>query len=176
MALTEQQEALLLCGVGKQVILEDNDVEASRSPQNMVFHYCDPIGIRASYAGCLHTMDAVFDDRGHLRPDCQLAINAGTCNAMRLRKDELRANKALYYVPYFRLQEVRAEQLAAMPPTGRFGGPKRADRKFVPTEVKLITEPKSEPKAKVEAPNEIQTNIMEQVLKKKVQDDNSSST
>jgi len=112
MALTDRQIELKLCPIGFELVQKEYPVDASRSGQNTVFHYCDPIGIRASYCGCLHTMEAVSDGRGHLRPECQQAIENRTCNARVLRIEELKAGRALYFVPYKELMERRGLKAA----------------------------------------------------------------
>lgn len=178
MALTDKQLELKLCPIGFELVQEEHPVEASRSGCNTVFHYCDSQGIRASYAGCLHTIEAVFDGRGQLRPECEAAINAGTCNAVPLRKLELKANRALFFVDYRVLMERRRAQWALDEENSPIQfRRKRGDRKFVPSQVTPIAEEQPQPKRQkpqIEAPTEIQTNIMEQVLKKKVQDDSTS--
>lgn len=171
MALNNKQLELKLCPIGLELLQEEHPVEASRAGRNMVYHHCDPLDYRASYAGCLFTMDAVFDGRGHLRPECQAAIDNGTCNAVAMRKMELQEDKALFFVDYVELQRRRGIEWAkaAEESPVQFRRRDRNQKRWTPTEVPVTNDA---PIAKVEAPTEIQTNIMEQVLKKKVADAN----
>jgi hypothetical protein len=170
-----KQEELRLDAIGFELLQEENPVEASRYGRNTVFHYCETEDRRASYAGCLHTLEAVFDGRGHLVPTCEAAINSGTCEAVNKRKLELKEGRALFYVDYVELAKRRQEEIAKQDDdTPRFGRRSKPG-KFIPTQVKLLDEPTSEPK-RVEpkqAPIAPQVNIMEQVLKKRLENEHS---
>ena len=165
MALNEKQLELRLCPIGFELLQEENPVSASRSGGNTVFHYCDALDIRASYAGCLHTLEAIADGRGHLRPECEAAYISGTCPAVQMRKMELRADKALFFVSYHKLMAEREARYVETESVVRYGR-QRGNTRFKPTEIEA-TETVEVVTKKPET-EEIQTNIMEQVLKKKV--------
>lgn len=193
MALTDRQIELKLCPIGFELVQKENPVDASRSPQNTVFHYCDPLGIRASYCGCLHTMDAVADGRGYLRPDCQTAIENRTCNARVLRLEELKAGRALYYVGYEEIMQRRGIQAAIDRENSPIQFRRRKQEPFKPTVMpatiaEATSEEKKPSKAALEwheknkARNfeassrledmEIDTNIMAQVAQKRLEEEN----
>lgn len=183
MEFTPKQLELKLCPIGWDLLAQEHPVEKSKAGTNVVFHYCDPLGYRASYAGCLHTMDAVAEGRGHLRPDCQAEIECRTCPARAMRLQELKANRALFYVDYHQLMERRGLQVVQ----DREQSPvqfrrKRDQRAFVPTKVapmpvrdpqplrnKVVVKPM--PKPRVEQDDGYNTDIMKQVLEKQVEDD-----
>lgn len=176
MALNEKQLELKLCPIGFELLEQEHPISASRGGKNVVFHYCDALEQRASYAGCLATLEAIAEGRGELRPDCEVAKLAGNCPAVRMRMDELRAGRSLYFVEYTELMERRRAQYAE----DRENSPvqfrrKKFGTKFVPTRIAaedveapvadITPAPISKPRI------EIQTNIMEQVLQKKVNDE-----
>lgn len=183
MEKTDRQLELKLCAIGEELLMEENPVEKSRAGSNVVFHYCDPLERRASYAGCLHTLDAVEEGRGDLVPDCQAAIAAGTCPARKMRLEELRAGRALYYVDYHELTKRRGIKYAQDRESEqtRYRRP-NTSVKFVPTQLTPVAHPapektavevKSEPTKVLDC--EIDTNIMEKVLKKRLSDDSTAS-
>lgn len=172
MALNEKQLELKLCPIGFELLADEHPVEASRSGCNTVFHYCEPLDCRASYAGCLHTLEAIMDGRGHLRPECEAAYLSGTCPAIAMRKMELRADRALFFVDYKELTRRRGIEWEKEREESPVQFRRKKHRTFVPTTVvPLDDEPEVSVQSQREKPVEIQTNIMEQVLKKKVNDE-----
>lgn len=81
----------------KPVTFEVLPVDASRSGRNTVYHHCDQIERRTSYAVCLFTIDA--HEKGKLRPDseCYQHIQRGECRAVGFRQQEIEAGRALFY-------------------------------------------------------------------------------
>lgn len=74
--------------------------EKSMSGRNTVYRFCDARQQQVAYAVCLHTIQAIDDNR--LRSDqftdCQRAYCHGNCIAADMRKEERAAKQALYYV------------------------------------------------------------------------------
>ena len=81
----------------KPVTVEVLPVDASRSGRNTVYHHCDQIERRTSYAVCLFTLAA--HEKGKLRPDseCYQHIQRGECKAVGYRQQEIEAGRALFY-------------------------------------------------------------------------------
>lgn len=169
-----------------KLIESEQPLSASRAGRNMVFHSCDVLQFRPSYASCLMVMDQTAEGKNHLRPECELAIQSGTCPAVEMRKAELRAGRALFSVDYIELAAARKAQAEydAEHSVIQF---RRRDKntKFVPTrtdELKpavydaddlraapkkygtVVTKP-----APVEEPD-YNVNIMEQVVQKVLND------
>ncbi len=178
---------------GEALLLKEYPVELSRSPQNTIYHYCDVYQGRSSYAACLHFLDANIEGRGYLRPDCEVAVKKGICPAVKMRKRELQAGRALYYVNYQEIGEMRRvayEREAAESPI-QFRKNK-TPTKFIPIAViptdesaaeqaPLALKVKSKPQPRVKkrdsvpAPTlmdqEIETNIMQKVLEKRLENE-----
>lgn len=181
MALNEKQLELKLCPIGFELIQDEHPVGMSRSGKNTVFHYCDALGQRASYAGCLHTLDAIAEGRGELRPDCVIAQAQGNCAAINMRKAELKLGRTLFFVDYEELLARRQEQYARDLEESpiQFRRKKRTGA-FTATRITPVEGAESEQPVEIKVepkrsePVEIQTNIMEQVLKKKVNDEQQS--
>lgn len=169
-----------LCKIGAVMVTEDHPVAASRSGKNTVYHHCEIYQGRPSYASCLMVMDQTFEGVNHLRPDCQIAIEAGTCPALAMRRAELKAGKALFYVDYIELTKRRAIQNEL----DRESSPiqfrrNRTEKRFVPTQVQVLdaddikSAPRKQTKPQVETEaDDYNTNIMEQVVKKVLNDNN----
>lgn len=104
--------AIKLDAIGARMIMEEHPIEASRSGQNTVFHHCDVYQGRPSYASCLMIMDMTFEGTNKYRPECVTAIEKGNCPAVEMRKAELRAGKALFFVGHQDLMRRRQEQAA----------------------------------------------------------------
>lgn len=74
--------------------------EKSMSGRNSVYRFCDAKQQQASYAVCLHTLQAIDENRlaSDRFPECQRAYCHGNCVAADMRKEERTAGQALYYV------------------------------------------------------------------------------
>ena len=114
--ITDHHQALLdnarmcLTPIEIRLIGEVNDVEKSRSGNNHVFHHCELYEGRQAYAACLHTMDRVMEGDERIYQVCTDAIRSKTCPAMKMRMEELKANRTLFYVDHAKLTEHRAAQ------------------------------------------------------------------
>jgi hypothetical protein len=175
MALNDKQLELKLCPIGFELLEEENDVDASRGGNNIVFHYCDPTVSRDSYAGCLNTLEAIVEGRGHLRPDCEEAVRNGTCPAVAMRKQELMANRALYFVNYKELMRRRGLEWESAERVVQYGRRRHQSQPLNTTRVNtppVITKPIA---PKHTAAPEIHTDILQKVLKKKVKDESESN-
>lgn len=170
-----------LCPIGIKLIEEENPVSASRSGKNTVYHHCEVYQGRPSYASCLMVMDMVAEGTAHLRPDCELAIKSGNCPAVAMRKAELRAGRSLFYVDYERLTAKRREQWALDRETSPVQFRRnKTEKKFVPTTFSAedIEQEKKQRKpepvtvtTKSKDEDDYNTNIMEKVVKKVIDND-----
>lgn len=103
-------------------------VESSKSGKNAFYHHCDHRGQSASYAVCLHTLDAI--DEGRIKEDqftdCQAACKTGMCEARRMRRKELDAGHALYFKertninPANKRSEKEAQEQALCASSGKY--------------------------------------------------------
>lgn len=72
--------------------------DASRSGQNATYVPCDIRNARQNYGVCLHIIKAFEEDRlSESCTDCARAINRNECASMKMRKEELKAGRALYF-------------------------------------------------------------------------------
>lgn len=172
------QAAIHVCSIGAVLIAEENPVSASRGGRNTVFHHCDIYQGRPSYASCLAIMDKTFEGTNEYRPECAEAIHNGTCPALAMRRAELQAGRALFFVDYTELSKRRKEQYAIdrensviqfrrnkATPTTRF--PLTTVKVFDAEDIKARKTP---PKNEV-SEDDFNTNIMEQVVKKALNND-----
>lgn len=179
-----EQASIKLCPIGITLIHHEHETSKSRSACNTVFHHCDVMEQRRSYTSCLAIMDLAFaagDDELPIALECQAAIRNGTCPAVRMRKAELQAGRALFYVDYVELMRRRAAQaeIDAESSPIQFRR-KKAHTKFTPTVMPSdvaapATKRKPAPRTTAEpemVDYEPETNIMEQVLKKVINDSN----
>lgn len=74
--------------------------EKSMSGRNSVYRFCDAKQQQAAYAVCLHTLQAIDENRlsSDRFPECQRAYCHGQCVAADMRKEERAAKQALYFV------------------------------------------------------------------------------
>lgn len=74
-------------------------VEASKSGKNAYYHRCDVRDQAVNYAVCLFTLEAI--EEGRIKEDqfsdCQGGCKNGTCDAIRMRRQEKKAGHALFY-------------------------------------------------------------------------------
>ena len=73
--------------------------EKSMSGRNSTYRFCEARGQSAAYAVCLHTLQAIDENRlGSTQAiDCQRAYCHGNCIAADMRKEERAAKQALYF-------------------------------------------------------------------------------
>lgn len=76
-------------------------VEMSVGGQNRHIHWCLAMNQRRFYGACLHLLDAY--NAGRLKPedvmgDCATAMARGDCEAANKRKQEIDADRAIFYV------------------------------------------------------------------------------
>lgn len=184
--LIPEQEALTgLCDIGRELIQKENPLDASKSGQNTVFHYCEVSEQRESYAACLWYLEAHARGDGQLRPDCEVAVNNKTCPARRMRMLELREDRALFYVNYKEITEARQAKWALEDEESVVQFRKKKDRKFIPITV-IPTDDISDELDLSEAKRgpalaptrledqEIETNLMEKLVRKKLNDANNT--
>ena len=126
-----------LCQIGIKLIAEENSLDASRSGNNTVYHHCDIYQGRPSYASCLHVMDHAAEGKHEdLRPECHKAYREGTCPAMKMRRAELKAGRALFFVDYRKLVAERKRIQDEAEPDILFGRRNKESvprGKFIPT-------------------------------------------
>jgi hypothetical protein len=79
------------------ITIENLPVETSKSGKNSFYHACPLLNRRASYAVCLHTIDAAEDDRLPETCECSPHIGRGHCDALKMRKQEEEAGRALFF-------------------------------------------------------------------------------
>lgn len=87
---------------------DSHPIEASESGQNA--HYCDHCnhaGHKPSYAACLHKIKLRKSGRlNTIWSDCSAAIGRKDCQALAMRKQEIDAGKALFFIDRAKLLEV----------------------------------------------------------------------
>jgi hypothetical protein len=66
---------------------------------------CAVVGHRPNYAVCLNKANALKRDGTLHGSECETAIRCKTCKALALRKEELEAGRAIYFVHRDKLQE-----------------------------------------------------------------------
>jgi hypothetical protein len=186
--LTPEQAELILDDCKIHLIQQKNPVDLSRSGKNSVYFHCDIYNGRTSYAGCLNFLDAHMDGRAHLRPDCEIAYNKGFCPAKEMRKQELKAGHTLYFVNYEEWvilnNEKKKKDEENSPIQFRRN---KVEKKFIPSttissgdKVEVVEKVKI---AKTKQPSkkpvdimdvELETNVMEKVLKERLKNDNTN--
>lgn len=153
--------AIKLDPIGIKLIQEEYPVDASRGGCNTIYHHCDVYQGRPSYASCLTVMDQAFEGKyEELRPECHKAVKAGTCPALAMRKAELKAGRALFFVDYRDVVRERQALHAATEPEILFGRRSKdtAPRgKFVPT----VFDKKGQPIFDKQKASEIELHIQE---------------
>jgi Uri superfamily endonuclease len=79
---------------------EDRPIEDSANGKTNAFsHYCGSVMHSKNYAVCLHLIEE--RKQGRLNPqyaDCSATIGKKVCPALAMRKEEIAAGKALYFV------------------------------------------------------------------------------
>jgi hypothetical protein len=108
--MTQQIPILVLSSAEEEIRAREYPVSASKSGQNTLYHHCAVYDGRSNYAVCLHTIAAVLEKRAQLRSGCPEAIQNRTCPAMRMRKNELDAGRALYYIGRPDIEALRRKQ------------------------------------------------------------------
>jgi hypothetical protein len=78
------------------------DIAFSESGKNAHYHHCSVKDQRCNYAACLNTIKK--SKNGTLKPqsdraNCDQTIKMGECPAVAMRKEEVVAKEALYYIP-----------------------------------------------------------------------------
>ena len=81
----------------KPVAIEVLPVEASKSGRNAFYHSCPLLNRRASYAVCLHTIDAAQEGRLPENCECGPHIGRKLCDALKMREQETAAGRALFF-------------------------------------------------------------------------------
>lgn len=131
------QAGIKLDAISLKLIQDEYPLDASRGGCNTVFHHCDVYQGRPSYASCLTVMDQAMEGKNFdLRPECHKAVANKTCPAMKLRKAELQAGRALFFVDYRDVVRERKRLADEAEPDILFGRRNKevAPRgKFVPT-------------------------------------------
>lgn len=132
-----EKAGIKLDAISLKLIQEEYSHEASRRGTNTVFHACNVMAGRFSYASCLTVMEQAFAGKNEeLRPECHAAIKARTCPALAMRKAELKAERALFFVDYQDVTRERKRLADEAEPDILFGRRNKevAPRgKFVPT-------------------------------------------
>lgn len=79
------------------ITIEVLPADVSKSGKNSFYHSCPLLNRRASYAVCLHTIDAAEDGRLPETCECNPHIGRGLCDALAMRKQEQEAGRALFF-------------------------------------------------------------------------------
>lgn len=76
-------------------------IEASMSGRNSVYNFCEQRGQSVSYAVCLHTIRRIEanDLPAEIAVECQRGYCHNNCIAKKMKKEEVTAGHALYFVP-----------------------------------------------------------------------------
>lgn len=93
-------------------------VERSMGGCNTVYHACEVYHGRSNYAVCLHTIACVEQKRMQLRSECEGAIQAGTCPALKMRAEERAAGVSIYF--FDRADQIRENEERARRMEGSF--------------------------------------------------------
>lgn len=142
-------------------------IKLSMAGYNAYYHHCELYHGRSSYAVCQHTIDAVLEQRVTLRSECQNAIESGLCPAMKMRKEEAAAGRALFFTDRReRMAELNA-RLKEPSTVIRYGKPKVAPEalKTVAADEKaqekfrLMTQ-RVKPEPKPENPDELNAELV----------------
>jgi hypothetical protein len=173
-----EKHAIRLSAIELVLIEEPNDIDASRQGRNTVYLHCETYGGRPSYASCLCVIDQTIENDGQhaLRPDCAVRINDRTCPSIELRRAEIKAKRALFYIPYEKMAAARKAQAERdredSPIKFRRKG-KDTGRKFTPTDMTEFNARQEKPVSAPRKPEVIKpvdddynTNILEKVAKK----------
>jgi hypothetical protein len=97
-------------------------IERSMSGDNSLYHFCETFNARSNYAVCLHTILAARrcdPDQEALRPMCYDAIKARQCPAIEMRREEIEAKRALYYLSRNEITAIREREAAETAPEHR---------------------------------------------------------
>lgn len=100
--------------MNQQLIYKDSEVyplEMSESGRNAFYIAdCDVVGHRPPYAACLHRIS--LNARKELKDneDCVRAIQQGTCRALALRREEIKAGHAIHFINRDKLNEWNNER------------------------------------------------------------------
>ncbi|WPH68509.1 hypothetical protein [Stenotrophomonas phage BUCTxx99] len=95
------QAGIKLDAISLKLIQDEYPLDASRGGCNTVFHHCEIYQGRPSYASCLTVIDQAMEGKNFdLRPECHKAVADRTCPALAMRKAELQAGRALFFVDY----------------------------------------------------------------------------
>lgn len=91
---------------------QNHPVDASLGGDNAFYlGHCGVVDHRPPYAMCMkHVADRKEGRLDSRWAACSAAVGNKTCAAIKLRKEELAAGKALYYVPRSRMRELAAER------------------------------------------------------------------
>ena len=120
----------------------DLSPEFSMGGINAFSHGCKTVGFTPGYAVCLHKM-AAYERDGGLKayPECEKAIRNKDCPAIAMRKEELVAGKALYFIDRNILREEMDKHFKAQVPDRT---PAKAPSKFNTTKATPAPAPKVE--------------------------------
>lgn len=105
-----QIPVVVLSELEKELLKKEQPLKASFNGTNAFYHYCEALQGRSNYAVCLHTLAACRrHDTGQqeLRPTCYEHIRRGACVAVKMRKAEVAAQKALFYIDRADVEEAR---------------------------------------------------------------------
>lgn len=92
----------------KPVTIDVLPVEASKSGRNAFYHSCPLLNRRASYAVCLHTIDAAKDGRLPESCECGPHIGRKLCDALKMREQEEAAGRSCSFKVFPSVTEERA--------------------------------------------------------------------
>ena len=78
--------------------VEEYPVEFSAGGINAYAIPCEIMSFRPGYCVCVNKLDAYKRGRRDFLPECVTAIGNGTCDAIAMRNEEIKAGKAIYFV------------------------------------------------------------------------------
>lgn len=87
--------------VGDQVL----PLEVSMQGKNKFYHFCEVTGKNEHYGICLHIKGALERGQKLQLTDCVHAIACDNCPAQALRREEIAADRALYYIETVTIEE-----------------------------------------------------------------------
>jgi hypothetical protein len=87
--------------------IEIYPVDASKQGGNACYvDTCQVVGSRPAYAACLSRIQLRADGKSlPSQPECATAINRGECPAQAMRKEEIDAGQAIYFINRRKLRE-----------------------------------------------------------------------
>ncbi len=92
---------------------ETYPIEKSAEGTNAYYcEFCNFAGYRPAYASCLNRI--INGCNGALEASCATAIGQGHCMALKMQKEELKANKAIYYINRVKMRQVQVKNAEAM--------------------------------------------------------------